>query len=86
MLPLLAQSDVPVTHWHPTSFQESIISSAAFGALGVILLLFGFLAFDLVTRRLDVQKELAQKNVAVAIVVAGLLIGIALIVNRAIGG
>lgn len=75
----------PPAVWHPSTFVESMLSAAAFGALGIFLLMLGFLAFELVTRRLDVQKELAEKNVAVAIVTAGLLIAIALIIIRAIG-
>jgi putative membrane protein len=84
MLALFAND--PVYPWHPTTFVEALLSAAAFGGVGIILLMLGFVAFELVTRRLDVQKELADKNIAVGIAVAGLLISIALIVIRAIGG
>jgi uncharacterized membrane protein YjfL (UPF0719 family) len=35
--------------------------------------------FDLITPRIDVQKELSEKNVAVAVVIGALLLGIAYI-------
>jgi putative membrane protein len=54
-----------------------VVAAAVFGAVGIVLLLAGYLLFDLITPRIDVQKELCEKNVAVAIVVAALLLGIA---------
>jgi putative membrane protein len=63
----------------PEHFWGSLISSAAFGLLGIVLLLLGYLLFDLITPRIDVQKELTEKNVAVALVIAALLLGIAYI-------
>ena len=54
-----------------------VIAAAVFGAVGIVLLLAGYLLFDLITPRIDVQKELCEKNLAVAIVIAALLLGIA---------
>ena len=56
---------------------QGVIAAAVFGVVGIVLLLLGYLLFDLITPRLDVQKELCDKNVAVAIVIAALLLGIA---------
>jgi putative membrane protein len=53
------------------------LAAAVFGLIGIALLLLGYWLFDLITPRLDVQKELCEKNVAVAIVIAALLLGIA---------
>ena len=53
------------------------IASALFGLIGIALLLLGYWLFDKITPRLDVQKELCEKNVAVAIVIGALLLGIA---------
>jgi putative membrane protein len=72
--------------WHPQSFEMSIGAAAAFGLLGIFLLVIGFKIFEAVTPRVDLEKELAEKNIAVGIVVGALLIGIALIVSRAIAG
>lgn len=54
-----------------------IAASAVFGLVGIVLLLLGYLLFDWITPRIDVQKELSEKNLAVAIVIAALLLGIA---------
>jgi putative membrane protein len=54
-----------------------VVSSSIFGLVGIVLLLLGYWLFDLITPRIDVQKELTEKNMAVAVVVASLLLGIA---------
>ena len=51
--------------------------SVVFGVIGIGLLLLGYWLFDLITPRIDVQKELSEKNMAVATVIAALLLGIA---------
>lgn len=56
---------------------HGVMNSALFGAIGIVLLLAGYWLFDLITPRIDVQKELCEKNLAVATVVAALLLGIA---------
>lgn len=59
--------------------------SFIFGLLGILVMVIGYLIFDKVIP-LDFNKELENKNTAVAIVVAGLLIGIAIIVSSAVSG
>lgn len=54
-----------------------VVGSAVFGLVGIVLLLLGYWLFDLITPRIDVQKELTEKNMAVALVIAALLLGIA---------
>jgi putative membrane protein len=54
-----------------------VVASAVFGLVGIVLLLLGYWLFDRITPRIDVQKELTEKNMAVALVVASLLLGIA---------
>ena len=73
-------------HWHPASLLESIWSAAAFGALGIIMMMLGFKLFDWITPKLDIEKELAEKNMGVAITLAALFIGLGLIVAHAISG
>lgn len=58
--------------------------SLIFGILGIIIMAIGYVIFDKMIP-LDFNKELEQKNIAVAIVIAGLLIGIAIIVSRVVG-
>jgi putative membrane protein len=57
------------------------IRSPLFGVTGLLLLLLGYWLFDLITPRLDVQKELCDKNVAVGMVVSALILGTAFIVG-----
>jgi len=77
---------VVTPHWHPASLLESIWSAAAFGALGIIMMMLGFKLFDWITPKLDIEKELSEKNMGVAIALAALFIGLGLIVAHAISG
>ncbi|MGL4423127.1 MAG: DUF350 domain-containing protein [Gemmataceae bacterium] len=67
-------------------FGLSMVSAAAFGILGIILLVVGFKVFELVTPKVDIEAELAKGNVAVGITVGALILGISLIILMAIGG
>ncbi|MCX7421312.1 MAG: DUF350 domain-containing protein [Planctomycetia bacterium] len=59
---------------------DALMATATFGLLGIVLMLIGFKAFELVTRRLDIEKQLEERNVAVGVVVAALLLGVSAIV------
>ena len=52
-------------------------ASLVFGVVGILLLFVGYFLFDFLCRRIDIQEQLNKGNVAVAIVVAGLLFSIA---------
>ena len=77
MWPLFAAEEAP--HFFPEHFWASIVGSAVFGLIGIVLLLLGYWLFDRITPRIDVQKELSEKNLAVAVVIGALLLGIAYI-------
>ena len=77
MRPLFAVEDV--CHFFPEHFWAGVVGSVVFGLVGIVLLLLGYWLFDKITPRLDVQKELGEKNVAVAVVIGALLLGIAYI-------
>jgi putative membrane protein len=65
---------------------EAIISSTAFAAIGVVVFAF---AFWLMTRiaPFSIRKEIEEdQNTALAIIMAGVLIGISLIIAAAISG
>ena len=67
----------------PLEFQSltyALLGTAAFGILGIFLMLAGFKMFEFSTRRLDIEKQLDNQNMAVGVVVGSLLIGISLIV------
>lgn len=58
----------------------ALLGTAAFGTLGLFMMLVGFKAFEMVTRRLDIEHQLEDRNMAVGVVVGALLIGLSLIV------
>ena len=68
----------------PEHFWGSLAVSGIFGVLGIVLLLLGYWLFDAITPRIDVQKELCEKNMAVAAVVAALILGIAYMVAHVV--
>jgi uncharacterized membrane protein YjfL (UPF0719 family) len=72
-----------------TSFDKPAIItlcwSLIYGLIGIVLTIAGYKIFDWITP-IDVEKELGEKqNIAVAIVAAAVIIGIALVVAAAIG-
>jgi putative membrane protein len=65
---------------------EAIISSAAFAGIGIVVFA---IAFWLMTKiaPFSVRKEIEEdQNVALAVIMAGVLIGISLIIASAVGG
>jgi uncharacterized membrane protein YjfL (UPF0719 family) len=61
-----------------------LISTATYGLLGIALSVVGYLIFDLITP-FSLGKELVEdKNIAVGIVVAGIIIGISIIIAAAV--
>jgi len=54
--------------------------SIIFGFIGILLLVFGYWFFDKVLTKLDFNQELKEKNVAMAIVIAGFMIAIGIII------
>lgn len=62
---------------------KPLIGTIIFGIVGLVLLLIGYLIFNLATPY-NINQEIAEnKNVAAGIVVAGMLVALALIVMRA---
>lgn len=63
----------------------SIGIAALFGLLGIALLVFGYKLFDWIETKIDFADEIRKGNVAVGITVGAFLLGVAIIVGRAIG-
>lgn len=72
--------------WNLEMLGNSLMAAAVFGLLGIALLALGFKVFEWITPKLPIEEELAKGNVAVGIVVAAAILGMALVVVRAIGG
>lgn len=62
------------------SIGHALLNSVVFAAAGMALLFAAFKVFDLATPRIDIQKELLNNNIAVAIISAAVIIGVSLIV------
>jgi uncharacterized membrane protein YjfL (UPF0719 family) len=61
-----------------------LLWSVIYGVMGIVLTIAGYKIFDWITP-IDVEKELSERqNVAVAIVTAAVIIGIAMVVSAAI--
>ncbi len=71
-----------ISDW--SGFGAALLATAIFGLVGIGLMLLGFKVFDWLTPKIDLEKELGEnKNVAVAIVVASVMIGIAIVIAAA---
>lgn len=74
----------PLAIWRPDTFPELLGAATLWSLLGIFLLIFGYKLFDWVIRKIDFDAELAKGNVAVAIVAAALILGVAIIIHAAI--
>ena len=63
------------------NFTLDIMLSIVFGIIGIILLITGYVVFDKVLKKIDFDEELRNKNTAVAIVIAGFMIAIGVIIS-----
>lgn len=72
--------------WTLERIRDGLPAAAAFGLLGILLLVFGFKMFEWITPKLDIEKQLQEGNMAVGIAVAALLIAIGIIVAVCVGG
>lgn len=58
--------------------------SIAFGIIGIVLLILGYNIFDKVLTKVDFNEELKKNNIAVAIVIAGFMIAIGIIISSVV--
>lgn len=59
---------------------NNIVISLIFGLIGIVLLIFGYWFFDKVLTKIDFNEELKKNNIAIAIVIAGFMIAIGIII------
>jgi putative membrane protein len=73
-------SNVVATQVQPLPMWRLLIDVSIFGFVGIILLIVGYYVWELVTPY-NVRKELEEnRNVAVAIVVAAFILGMAIVI------
>ena len=60
---------------------NNVVISIIFGFIGIVPLVFGYWFFDKVLTKLDFNQELKEKNVAMAIVIAGFMIALGIIIS-----
>lgn len=60
------------------------VGSLIYSAVGIVIFLIGFKIFDWLVP-CDFNKELENKNIAIAIVIAGFFIGLSIIIAATIG-
>ena len=61
----------------PDTFWIGAVGSFVYGFIGLLLMIFGVIILEVITRRLQIQDELKKGNTAVAIVVAAVIGGVA---------
>ncbi len=64
---------------------NSLLVSALYGVLGILLSACGYKLFDIIETKVDFAEELRKGNMAVAVVVGSFLIGICFIIGRTVG-
>ena len=91
---IIAAADVTVTEvqrpmfpWPAPTLGHALLYVLLFGILGIVLTAFGFKVFDWIMPKIHVETELADKhNMAVAVVMAAVIVGISVVVAAAVVG
>lgn len=70
--------------WRPDGLLMSILSTLIFGLIGIVVAIVGFKLFDALIP-FNLEQEICEKqNLAVALLSAGMVLGICLIVAAAV--
>ena len=88
-LTLYASDAIGVPHTPPANslpMIQSLGAVALFAAVGVILLIIGFKAFDKAVTQVDLEQEIRKGNTAAAVLAGSLIVALGLIIAAAIRG
>ena len=66
------------------STAHALLNSLIFAAVGMAAVFVAVFVFDKATPRIDIQKELLNNNIAVAIITSAVVIGVSIIVAASI--
>lgn len=69
----------------PDYLLADLISTVAFGIVAIFLIIFGYVAFDKLTPRLDFSDLLNKGNVAMAVVVGSFILGLCYVIGKVVG-
>jgi len=84
---VVAEAAAPIFPPFPNTLWMGLLYVLLYGIMGILLTVFGFKVFDWVMTKVDVERELTEnKNVAVAIVMAAVILGISLVIAASIHG
>jgi putative membrane protein len=65
----------------PDYLFADLLSTVAFGVVAILLIVFGYIAFDKLTPKLDFDDLLNKGNVALAIVVGSFILGLCYVIG-----
>jgi putative membrane protein len=68
----------------PEYFFGDLVATAAFGIAAILLIIFGYFAFDRLTPRLDFDELLNKGNTALAIVIGSFILGLCYVVGKVV--
>jgi len=68
------------------SILRPLLWSITFAAVGMVAAFVAIKIFDMATPKIDIQKELLNNNIAVAILTGAVVIGVCIIVAASIAG
>jgi putative membrane protein len=66
------------------AFFPDLVTTASFGVLAILLIVFGYVVFDKLTPKLDFSDLINKGNTAMAIVVGSFVLGLCYVVGSVI--
>ncbi len=68
----------------PEYFAGDLVATVAFGIVAIFLIVLGYIVFDKLTPKLDFNDLLNKGNVALAIVMGSLILGLCYVIGRVV--
>ena len=68
----------------PDYFFGDLVATIAFGIVAILLIIFGYFAFDRLTPKLDFDELLNKGNIALGIVIGSFILGLCYVVGRVV--
>ncbi len=68
----------------PEYFFGDLVATAAFGVAAILLIIFGYFAFDRLTPKLDFDDLLNKGNIALGIVIGSFILGLCYVVGKVV--